>query len=116
MTLTRYRKKEGSSHQRLSFTLRNAEQPEDLILCRNPEALWYETVAEPNPSRKVTVQDVIHALMHLDGSAKRKELIDRLMKVSGAGKRTVISTIKEAHELGRIGKRRQGSEVEFFFE
>ena len=114
LTLTRYKKEQGSSYQRLSFTLRNAEQPEDLVLYRNPEALWYEVVAEPNPGRKVTIPNVINALMHLGGTAMRRELIARLTEVHEAGERTVIRVITEAHELGRIGKRQQASEVEFF--
>ena len=114
LTLTRYKKNQGSQYQRLSFTLRNAEQPEDLILYRNPEGLWYEVVADSNPGRKVTVPNVVNALMNLGGNAKRRELIDRLIEVCKAGERTVISTVTEAHELGRIGKRQQGAEVEFF--
>lgn len=114
LTLTRYKHAEGSSYQRLSFTLRNAEQPEDLILYRNPRSLWYEVVADPNPGRKVTLTDVVGALVDLGGTAKRRDLIECLMESCKAGERTVINTVAEAHQLERIGKRQHGSEVEFF--
>jgi len=114
LTLTRYKKNKGSNYQRLSFTLRNAEAPEDLILYRNPETLWYEAVAVANQKSKVSITDVVNALVNLGGRARRKAFIEKLMQVCKASKRTVEGAITEAYELGRIYKNKEGKEIEYF--
>jgi len=114
LTLTRYKKNERSNYQKLAFTLRNAEEPEGLVLYRNPEHLWYEVVAEADQGSKVSISDVVNTLTHLSSSAKRQELIQRLIEVSGASQRTADTVIGEAVKLGRIGKRLVGREVEFY--
>jgi hypothetical protein len=113
LTLIPHKKDEGGRYQRLMFTLRNAEAPEDLILDRNPETLWYDVVKEAERDSKITAGDVVNALMHLGGKASRQELIDHLLANFKAGERTAIKAIDEAFDLQRIGKTRNGREVEF---
>src|SRR5262249_5197935 len=102
LTLIPHKKDEGSRYQRLIFTLRNAEAPEDLILDRNPETLWYEVVKEAEKDTKIGVADVVNTLLYLGGKAKRQELIDRLKSDYRAGERTAIKAIEEAYGLDRI--------------
>ena len=113
LTLTRYKKKESSNYQRLSFTLRNAEEPEDLVLYRDPASLWYEVVSPAEKNMKVSLEDVVRALVELGGRAKRKALIEKLRNSYGASERTATDSMAEAHRLRRIQKERVGSHVEF---
>jgi len=112
LTLIPHKKDEGSRYQRLIFTLRNAEAPEDLILDRNPDTLWYEVVKEADKDTKIGIADVVNTLLYLGGKAKRQELIDKLKSDNRAGERTAIKAIDEALELNRIVKvGKEGREV-----
>jgi AAA domain/Domain of unknown function (DUF3854) len=112
LTLIPHKKAEGSRYQRLIFTLRNAEAPEDLILDRNPETLWYEVVKEADKKTKIGIADVVKALWYLGGKAKRQALIERLKSEYRASERTAIKAINEASELNRIVPiRKEGREV-----
>jgi hypothetical protein len=113
LTLIPHKKDEGSRHQRLIFTLRNAEAPEDLILDRNPDTLWYEVVREAKGDSKIGIASVVNALMNLGGRAKRQELLDRLMADFKASERTALRAIDDAVDLGRVRKEKNGREVEY---
>jgi hypothetical protein len=104
LTLIPHRKDEGLRYQKLIFTLRNAEAPEDLILDRNPETLWYEVVKEADKENKIGVADVVKTLLSLGGKAKRQNLIEKLMSDFSAGERTAIKAINDALGLDRIVK------------
>ena len=76
--------------------MRNDEEPEPLILYRNPETLWYE-VYDLESERKVTVKDVIDCLRDLGGSiGKREQFIDAIMKKTGASRRLVSDVLVKA--------------------
>ncbi len=114
LTLLPYKKIEGRRYQRLTFTLRNDEAPEDLIVDRDPDNLWYEVVKEADRETKVGLSDVVNTLMHLGGRAKRQDLINRLKDDFNIGDRTAERVISDAVELQRIGRDKLGREVEFF--
>ena len=115
LTLLPHKKEDkGRRYQRLSFTLRNDEAPEDLIVDRNPENLWYEVVKEADRPTKISITDVVNTLMlHLGGRAKRQDLIDRVKTDLKVSERTAVKVITDAVELQRIGKETVGREVEF---
>src|SRR5262249_8047921 len=60
-TLVPHRKDEGFRYQRMIFTLCNAEAPEDLILDRNPETLWYEVIKEAEGEKKILISNVVNS-------------------------------------------------------
>src|SRR5262249_45286573 len=112
LTLIPHKKNEGNRYQRLIFTLRNAESPEDLILDRNPETIWYEVVKEADKDTKISISDVVNSLRYLGGRAKRQDLIEKLKSEHRASERTAINAIDEALELTRIVKDgKEGREV-----
>jgi hypothetical protein len=113
LTVIPHKKDDGNRYQRLIFTLRNAEAPEDLIIDRNPETLWYEVVKEADKETKIAVSDVINTLMNLGGRAERQAFIAQLMSDFKAGARTADRAIKDAIELKRIKKEKLGREVEY---
>src|SRR5262249_30779828 len=102
LTLIPHRKDQGFRYQKLIFTLPNAEAPEDLILDRNPETLWYEVVKEAEKESKIGVADVVNGLLYLGGKAKRQDLLKRLMSDFTAGERTAVHAIDDAVALNRI--------------
>jgi hypothetical protein len=113
LTLIPHKKEKGCRYQRLIFTLRNAEAPEDLIVDRNPETLWYEVVKTADQDTKLSVTDVVNTLMNLGGRTMRQELIKRMMDDFQTSDRTVIKAIEDALELRRILKGKAGREVEY---
>ena len=111
LTLTRWKKNRPSNYQKLEFTLRNAEEPEALVLYRNPDTLWYEILAEADDQGKLSVSKLVNALMYLRGKASRQEVSDYLRKTHDVSQRTINETLKEALELHRIRKIPDGKEV-----
>lgn len=94
--------KESRLHVKLSFNLRNAVEPEPMILYRNPETLWYE-VHEQDSSDKVTAFDVAKALEALGGFTSRQaDLIEAVKQATEASEKTIRLAIKEAADQGLI--------------
>lgn len=111
-TLTRHKVNEpGTRYQKLSFELRNAESPEDQIVSRNPETLWYEVINEDPGSGKITIPNVVFALKELGGCASRQDLLDKLKAEYETSERTAERTISDATRLKRITKRMDGKVV-----
>ncbi len=111
LTLTRWKKTEPAAYQKLVFTLRNAEAPEDLLLYRNPDNLWYEVVAEAEKESKLSIANVVNTILHFGGKAKRLELAEKLKENYGVGQRTIETTLTAAREAGRIRVIRDGKEA-----
>lgn len=109
LTITKYKKnEEGNKYQKLSFTLRNAECPEDLVLARNPETLWYEVVNtfdEAKGKTTLSIQNVIFTLKEMGGHTKQQNLTARIIDLYNVSERTAIKSIGEAVKLNRIKKR-----------
>jgi hypothetical protein len=115
LTVASYKRNEEKSHyQRLTFTFRNAETPEDLVISRNPDTLWYEVVKTVGPDQKLTVANVVFTLKEMGGRACRKELLERLSREYGVKERTIDSVIAEAFTLNRIGKSGSTKNCEYF--
>jgi len=93
--LTRHNR-EDRNLVKVSIELRNDEEPEPLILYRNPETLWYE-VHDVESDKKVTVKDVIDCLRDLGGSiGKREKFIDAIKEKTGASRRLVNDVLVRA--------------------
>jgi len=94
--------KESRLYVKLSFSLRNAEEPEPMILYRDPETLWY-SVEQQESKDKVTAQDCVQALESLGGFTQKKELlIAAIMQQTLSGRTSVKTAIAEAERLGLI--------------
>ncbi len=113
LTLTRWKKNKPSNYQKLEFTLRNAEEPAPLVLYRNPDTLWYEILADSDDQGKLSVANVVNALMHLSGQASRQELSEYLIRTHAVSQRTINETFKEGVELDRIRKIPEGKEMTY---
>jgi archaellum biogenesis ATPase FlaH len=93
---------ESRNYMKLSFELRNEEEPPTLIIYRNPETLWYEIMGVEGDG-KVSIHDVVEALGELGGMINRQDsLIEALKEKTGASKNTIIEAIKEAERLKKI--------------
>jgi RecA-family ATPase len=108
LSLTRLKKTEPPNFQRLSSNLRNAADPEDIVLYRNPDTLWYEVSADPEAKEKLTVQNVVFSLKEMGGRAQRQELINKLTVDYDASERTAVNKITESVKLDRIKKQAKG--------
>lgn len=97
---------ESRNYLKLDFTLRNAAEPDTMILYRNPETLWYE-VQGVESEHLVSVHDCVSELERAGGSIGSKEMfIDLLKGRTGASERTIGKVIDEAEGLKRILSRR----------
>lgn len=113
-TLTRHKVNEpGARYQKLSFELRNAESPEDQIVHRNPETLWYDVVNEDPGTGKITIPNVVFALKELGGTASRQELLDKLKNDYETSQRSIDRVVADAIRLRRIGKQLEGKTVKY---
>jgi hypothetical protein len=89
---------------KMSFELRNAEEPPDIVVDRDPETMWgVMTEIAADRRQKVTTLDVRDALLSLGGQAGSKtELCQTLMDRYGISDRTAETRIDMAVEEGLI--------------
>ena len=109
LMLTRHHK-EDRNLVKVSFELRNAEEPEPMILHRDPCTLWYEMV-DIESQKKAHVIDAVNCLKALGGSTgKRQNLLDALIDKTGASKRLVNDVLKDAETSGAILTKSMGGQ------
>lgn len=112
-TLNRKGGQESRTHLKLSFELRNAEEPPSMMLDRDPETLWYEVTSEEKGA-KVSELDILEAFKALDdgsGRVTRQELIEKVMKETGVSKRTVVARIQKMLKNKLLFGKREGRTV-----
>jgi hypothetical protein len=85
---------------KLTFELRNDDDPDPLILHLNPETLWFEV--GDGDRRKVTEQDVVGALKKFIGHTEQKPLIEAICGRTGAGDTTARKAIYEARDKSLV--------------
>jgi len=102
MMLNRKSNDKSRNFLKLSFELRNEEEPETMILYRNPETLWYELEGVEGDS-KVSIHDCVYCLEQLGGVVKGKDkLIIAIKEKTGASDRTVKNKLSEAEGSKKI--------------
>lgn len=87
---------------RLSFELRQDEEPDPINLALNPESLWWEPLEEFAGRHAVGVVQVGETLRGMGGSASRPDLIRALIVARGVSKRTVVDAMERARAEGVI--------------
>jgi hypothetical protein len=100
-TLNRKSSREPRSYIRLSFELRNDEDPAPMYLYRDPETLWYEVLDE-EVKGAVTIHDVVSTVNNLGGNVKRAALIKAIKDMTGRSERTVIDAITKAVTIKKV--------------
>jgi hypothetical protein len=116
LTLNRKSGREPRSYLKLSFELRNDEDPDPLFLYRNPETLWYEVLGE-DVQGAVTIHDIVRALTDLGGTAKRTDLIKALIDHTGRSDKTIRRAIDKAEAVKKVLSRRfktKGNPIEYY--
>ena len=107
----------GSDGRKLinvAFEMRDSEEPSDLVICRNTNLL-YDLDSSYKPT-KVTETDILAGYEEVkdsDGWAFRKELVDAVMEIAKASKKTVETILKEVEKkLFKIEERKgRGSPI-----
>jgi len=100
--LLQRKSKESRYHVKLSFSLRNADEPAPMILYRDPDSLWYEVEAQES-SGKVSAVDCVLALEALGGFVEQKDvLIKAIVEHTGSCDKTARTALKEAEQQGMI--------------
>lgn len=102
LMLRRKSRDESRDYMKLSFELRNDEEPDTMILYRNSDTLWYE-VQGVEGNKKVNVHDCIACLEEMGGITKSKEkLMEKIKERTGASEKTIKGALKEAERLKMI--------------
>lgn len=102
MMLDRKSKDRSRNFVKLSFELRNDEEPETMILYRNPDTLWYELEGVEGNS-KVSIHDCLECLEQLGGVVKGKDrLISAIREKTKSSDRTVKKKLGEAEGSKKI--------------
>ncbi|MBW2057761.1 MAG: AAA family ATPase [Deltaproteobacteria bacterium] len=116
LTLNRKSGKEPRSYLKLSFELRNDEDPDPLFLYRDPQSLWYEVLGEDSQGA-VGIHDVVEALRNLGGRARRADLIRAVADRTGRSDKTAQRAIQKTHAVKKIVSQElktQGRPVEYY--
>ncbi len=87
---------ESRSFIKLSFELRNAEEPPPMFLHRDPETLWYEVTSE-DLAAKVSELDVVEAFQELEdkGVVEKRKLVNLVENKTEASSKTVERRLKD---------------------
>jgi len=98
------RDRDDRNRARLSFELRNDEEPADVYVSRDSETMWGEVTGEVTDKRqKMTPLDAQDALKSLGGRCESKgQLEQEVMRRCGVSERTAGIRIDEAVEKGLI--------------
>jgi len=87
---------------RISFTLRNDQEPPPITIARDPDSLWYERVdvALLHKAGKVPPQKVLEVVRNEGGSIRQASLEKKLFPLAARG--TIRKAVGEALSLGLI--------------
>jgi len=89
------------NYAELAFTLRNDAAPDNLVIERNPETLWYwESHLLTELGRKILPEQVKRMVQENGGEMRYQEAKDELLKY--ASHRIVIRAVQQAVEKGYI--------------
>lgn len=101
LILNRMQGRDSKGYLKVSFELRNDEDPAPLYIHRDPETLRHEVLDEESES-KLSITQTIKTLRAMGGRTKKSELIKRLENDSGLSGRRVRDIIDRAIKIGRI--------------
>jgi hypothetical protein len=104
LILNRISAREGKSYFKISFELRNDEDPAPLYIHRNPETLRHEVLDEET-EEKLTITQIVKTVRAMGGSARKGDLIRRLETDTGLSGRSVRDIVDRAITVGRVYER-----------
>jgi len=98
LSIKRKSRQEDKAYVKLTFELRNAEDPDPLVLWRNSQTLWFEVQSQASPS-SISDHDIIKLLQAAPGPLMRADLLSSIVEGFKVSEETARNAIGRSRHL-----------------